>query len=757
MLRTYPSLFLLSMIVPGIVLADQIQLPVWALLLISAFVALIGIIWLRKTKLTRATLALGFALLFFSAFHYSLCYYPTGQNHIANYADGEQRYHIYGQIIDWPKLRAERTEFKVSIDSLISSNAHHVHGAVLLKLHDTTTSLQRGDRLEFYGRIYPLRNTATPGGFDYRRYLNLKGVHGIVYLSTQLNVRLDKRNRYGLINLVDKLRSAIVDSFNRNMSPVSAALAAGFLIGETRNIPTEIYSWFRDSGTLHLLAVSGSNVAIVLGFFIFLMWPMPLTRRLRTAILIVVIILFTLISYGDPSVVRASIMAILVLLSRLIQRRIDLNNIIGATAVAILLYDPTQLFDVGFQLSFTTAWGLIFITPVIVKRFEAVKHRRWFLWIILPVVVSIIAQICSGPLIAFYFHRIPVLSVPANILIVMLTSGAVFGILGILLADAVLPLLGIFTGSLVNWFMELILHCLRFFGGEGAPIIEVSSIPVWFVLACYVYIVLLVFAVHSLRKRRIVVLSLAVLVNLVLLNLAVNSFATEDHTDMWLVTVPGGIAAVVQQNGQPNGDLIITGLNARDYPIDDRILVPMLEGMGIEDINSIFIISSDYGAIDDIVRTADRMAADRLIIANQLEHSVNDVVRFSQYQLKATEIIVTSDISTEHRAVGYYPFRNGVLFQYRDSSVLFVDEFVPDRISEFSKEKLARLVIGRGIDKNEELTDWAVEYGVSSIVARSIFGSGSNELLSDSLSSQKDLIDITDLRQVGALHIRFSP
>ncbi|RKX29476.1 MAG: hypothetical protein DRP47_01685 [Candidatus Zixiibacteriota bacterium] len=754
MIRAYPSIFLLLMIVPGIVLADQVCLPAWIFLSAAILAALLGAVWFRRAGSTRVVMTFGLALFFFSAFHYSLLYYPAGERHITNFAYGDQRYHIYGRVTDWPRLLSNRTELKVGIDSLISNNTYHVRGTVLLRLSDTTTSLQRGDRLEFFGRIYPLRNTATPGGFDYRRYLNLKGVHGIVYLSTPLDLRLDKRNRYGLISLVDRLRAAIVDSFNRNLSPRSAALAAGFLIGETRDIPADVYSWFRDSGTLHLLAVSGSNVALVLGFFIFLMSPLSLSRRTRTAVLLSVLLLFTLISYEEPSVVRASIMATLVLLSRLVQRRVDLNNIISATAAAILLYDPTQLFDVGFQLSFVTAWGLIFITPVVLKRFNSVRQGRWIAWVIFPIAVSIIAQICSGPLIAFYFQRIPVLSVPANIVIVLLTSAAVFGILGVVLADIILPLLGVFTGSLVNQLIEFILYCLKFFGGENVPIIETGSVSVWLILISYTYLILLVYAITSKRNRRIIVLSLVILVNLMLLRPVLCGLTNRNHTDVWLVSVPGGIAAVIQQNDQADGDLIITGLKDRDYPIDDRILVPTLERLGIKTINSMFVISSDYGSINDLVRTAERTAVNKLFVPEQLACSFRDVINLSKFNLCTEAMIVSQNIQRGHKSVGYYPFKNGVLFQSQDSSMMFVNKLVPNQIAEITPGRCDRLVVGRGVEISKELECWAVEYGISSIVARWAKWSGSKDYSSDLSPKEGVPIAVTDLSQSGALRLR---
>lgn len=752
MFRAYPSLFLLLAIVPGIVLADQFSLPVWIYLPVAGLATGLGCILLSREKRSQAVVALGLALFFFSAFHYSVRFYPTGEGHVANFADGRQRYHIFGQVSDWPRLRINRTELKVRVDSLISDEVYPVRGTVMLRIGDTTTSLQRGDRIEFYGRIYPLRGSSVPGGFDYQRYLNLKGVYGMVYLTTFIDLRRDERNRYGLYSLTDKLRAGIVDALNRNLSPRAAALAAGFLIGETRNIPADVYSWFRDSGTLHLLAVSGSNVALVLGFFIFLMRPLSLSRRARTAFLLGVLVLFTMVSYGEPSVVRASVMATLILLGRLVQRRIDLNNIISAAAAIILLVDPTQLFDVGFQLSFVTAWGLIFVTPAVLQRFPVDRRRWWYFWIVLPLVISIVAQLCSTPLIAYYFHRIPILSVPANLLIVLLTSGAVLGVLAVLLADFILPIVGAFVGSLLDLWMALILRCLQFFGGEEAPVLQIESIPVGIVIASYVYIVLTVWAIKSRRARRLILISLAILTNIALLLPSIGHLMPKDDTDIWLTTVPGGIAAIIRQEGQPHGDLVITGMMGRDYPIDDRILIPMLERLEVKTLRSIFVISADYSAIDDLIRTADKLTASRIVVPKHLEQSFGDAGRTLP---GGTRIEVSPEFPVRPIKEGFYPYESGLIWITPDSPMLFVDRLDSGSVATAAEAGVHYLVVGHRLDEADNLWPGAVLPRLKSVVARSARQQGADRTHPARVPFGADSVFIIELDQEGARHLSF--
>ena len=101
---------------------------------------------------SAAAIALGLAFFCFSGFHYALEVYDTGPNHISRFARQDQVYHIFGRVSDWPELKTNRTEVKVSLDSIISDRTYQVNGAIMLRVRDTTTALQRSDRVELFGR-----------------------------------------------------------------------------------------------------------------------------------------------------------------------------------------------------------------------------------------------------------------------------------------------------------------------------------------------------------------------------------------------------------------------------------------------------------------------------------------------------------------------------------------------------------------------------------------------------------------------------
>ncbi len=626
-MKKHPGYFALVCIVLGIVAADLVRPPVWTVLGLALLSALTGWTLLIRRRSPAAAEAFGVTLMSLAALGFAFHVYAFGPDDITQVEPYGHRSRIVGTIDDWPILRTDRTDLTVALDTVAGETVLPVRGRILVRLNDTTTAVERGDRVEFYGAIYPVPPHQA-GGFDYARYLRLHGIGGIVYLRSLQDLRVAPARKYRLTRLVDRLRAAITSAFHENLDPVSAALAAGFLIGETRNIPPMVYRQFRNSGTLHLLAVSGSNVALIVLFALVLLRPFHLGRRWRAIVLLGVIGLFTMLSYEQPSVVRAAVMASLVIVGRLVERRLDLNHIVAVAAVIILLAAPAQLFDIGFQLSFVTAWGLIFATPKVYALFPNHHNSRWFRFLALPLSVAVIAQLFSTPLIALYFQRIPLISPLANLVIVPLVSVAVIGVLAVLAAAFLFPPLAHAAGAMLDRLMDLIMRLLEFFTHTRMPLIDTGTIPAVVTTGIYVCLVLVFASFESRRSRRMLVFAATGLVFFALVPAVRLTLAPRPMVEIRVATVPGGIAAVVSQSASRTTDLILTGLTAKPYPLHERVLAPLLDRAGTAHVRSVILLSADFNALDHILRLTDSLAVERLYLHRRLRASYADFVRF---------------------------------------------------------------------------------------------------------------------------------
>jgi len=760
-MRKYPSLLVLIFVLSGIVVADLLPLPSWCFLLIMFSGLLGGSVALMSRRPATALLWFSLCLAGFAAFNFSHQYSDVGPNHVSRIITEKKIYRIYGRVADWPELKPDRTEIHVALDSLRAESVWRVEGGILLKVTDTTTALQRGDRIEFRGRIYPLPPSQNRSGFDYRRYLTLHGVSGIVYLPTLLDVRVDRRSRFAFLSFVDDLRTAIVSSLNRNLSPVAAALATGFLIGETRNIPPGIYRMFRDTGTLHLLAVSGSNVALVLIFIVVLLRPLGLNFSWRAVVLLIAIAIFAALSYGDPSVIRASVMATLVILARLLQRRLDLNNIIALTALIILLVEPAQLYDVGFQLSFVTAWGLIFIVPLISKSRESQTGPDWRKWLYVPVIFSVVAQVCSTPIIAYYFGRIPLVSVIANLIVVPMVSVGVIGVLVLLIADLIFPLLGLMVGSLINKLLLLVVWVLDQFGGEQTPVYELSrELPeiasVALIMLAYLLIVLLALAFRNHRARR-----LSVFVTILTVNIGLGFFIFSHGHEVrgWVsfCKLPGGVATVVSRDGTGEADLILTGLSGRKYPVEERILKPMLNDLSIEKLSSLFVINAEYDALDDIIRLAHLYRPDTLYVYQTLGPGFSDVLARDTSGNSMPVVRYFKENSDSVSDFGYSTDAHGLWLRREGSTLIFSNRFRTHHFLQLSEADSPVLVLGESW--KPAAADWIRlrESGYSLVICSRVEQYFEEKTPDSDNTPDKVLPEfVVDLSRVGCFHLPLS-
>lgn len=233
------------------------------------------------------------------------------------------------------------------------------------------------------------------------------------------------------------IENAIVDTgFNNS----TTAFLLGVLAGDTWLMDTDVVENYRSAGIAHILALSGMHVAILLGLFFALVMPMRLVRGGRTLSFVLASILLSVyaISVGcTPSVVRASITAILTMLVLWVERPVNVLNILCATLLLILCVKPMWIFSVGLQLS---TLALLGIFVVYLPLYHRSKHWGRPFRYTLPVILTLSAYITTMPAALIYFDHLPLWFIPANILASALVAPIITcGMVAILLNAVSLP------------------------------------------------------------------------------------------------------------------------------------------------------------------------------------------------------------------------------------------------------------------------------------------------------------------------------
>lgn len=211
------------------------------------------------------------------------------------------------------------------------------------------------------------------------------------------------------------------------IAPVPAtALLSGFLIGDVTGLPPDDVESLRHSGLTHFVAVSGSNVALVLGAWWLVIGPLGGGVRIRAVTGLIVLLVFVVATRWEPSVIRAATMAALVLGSRALSIPLDAWTALGSATAVLIAASGDLALDIGFQLSVAATAGVLAGSGMWRGR-----RPRW-LWTALAVTVS--AQLAVVPLLLLHFGSIPLLSPVANLLAAPLVTGATaLGVAGVVL------------------------------------------------------------------------------------------------------------------------------------------------------------------------------------------------------------------------------------------------------------------------------------------------------------------------------------
>lgn len=340
-------------------------------------------------------------------------------------------------------------------------------GKVTLWLRDSQPRLRYGDVVRVAGRVRPLDFPRNPGLVDRNELALRRGFVGSAGVgSGQLTVVACGRGLLPARLVVLPLRRYIDATIVRFLPPAEGALLRGLLIGGSRGLPRPVQDAFRDAGIVHLLAVSGMNVSIIVGIVWFLFGIAGVCGWWRFGLSMVAVVIYLSLSGWTAAPARAGLMAAAVLLSFPTQRRVTAMASLCVAGIVLLLIDPLTLLDVGAQLSFAATAGIVLAMGQLdAFRPASSRLRRAKRNILSPVVVSIAATAATAPLTLHHFSRVQPLAFLSSLFSAVLVGIAMpLGIV-VLIANVVSSAVaGILAQSL--WLVLFLLLKLTMFLGR---------------------------------------------------------------------------------------------------------------------------------------------------------------------------------------------------------------------------------------------------------------------------------------------------
>ncbi|GGH35541.1 competence protein [Mangrovimonas yunxiaonensis] len=429
----------------------------------------------------------------------------------------------YSQVIHLDSAARTRLIFKVKT-SLKPGNYHQKYVVELLEIgpHKVTGNVLlnvKKDSLQhplITDGIYatktalaPIAAPLNPYQFDYGAYLKKRYIYHQIFCDPRELLTVSTKTST-LSGIAYNIRTQINNKLAiYNFHPDVLAITNALILGQRQTINQDIYSNYTNAGAVHILAVSGLHVGIILIILNVLFRPISRLKHgntLKICLLVVCLWSFAIIAGLSASVIRAVSMFTAVAIAINLKKPTNTLNILAISAFVLLLINPLFLFHVGFQLSYLAVIAIVTINPLLRQLYKP----RWALdklfWNIST--VSFSAQVGVAPIALYYFHQFPGLFFVSNLVILpvlgtILSLGILLMVLALMHVN--LPFLAIIYAFLINSMNRLVAWIAK----QEAFLFDNIPFNLWHVLATYILIILGVSLLQSKHKARFVVPILA--------------------------------------------------------------------------------------------------------------------------------------------------------------------------------------------------------------------------------------------------------
>ena len=294
-------------------------------------------------------------------------------------------------------------------------------------------NLKIGSRLEVIGIVFKNKNPLNPNLFDYGRYLENQEIYAQVY--TKPNQIKITNYEAGLWAGFSNFRETIISNIEESaISKEELNVLNALILGQQQDISPEILKDYQYAGAIHILSVSGLHVGFILLFITFLLKPISNSRKgslLKLTLVVLSLWSFAILAGLSPSIVRSVTMFSFLAIGIHLRRTVNIFHTLVVSMLLILLFKPSFLFDVGFQLSYLALFFILWLQPILAGIWQPKNKITTYFWDIIT--VSFAAQIGAMPLSIYYFHQFPGLFFVTNLLILPL--------LGIIMAVGVVAVL----------------------------------------------------------------------------------------------------------------------------------------------------------------------------------------------------------------------------------------------------------------------------------------------------------------------------
>lgn len=510
----------------------------------------------------------------------------TDPSFIASHADTQESVAIVGVVSDFPDTRDHYINIRVQAKKIRPSDGflhNEVRGLLLAKI-PPESEIHYGDQIVLNGF---LESPPTDEDFSYREYLARQEIYA--YMPHAKVALLESGHGNPLLRAIYTLKEKSLTTIYRLWPDPEASLFAGILLGIESGIPGPVKQAFTNTGTSHIIAISGFNITIIAMLFA-KFFSRILSPRLGAITAVVGITLYTILVGADAAVVRAAIMGALTLFAQQIGRPQSGLNAVAAASLLMAIFNPQLPWDVSFQLSLAATMGLILYAEPFQQAFVKLASRY------IPykqarrlsdpvgeyILFTFAAQLTTFPITIYHFHRLSLTSFITNPIILpvqppIMTIGGLAVILGLIW----LPL-GKLIAPIIWPFTLFTIRIVEFFGKYQGGVLSFKDLGVLSVVLIFGVLFFWTFTRHRFPNvsavfKPAVVLTFLGVITILIWRMAFTAPDGRLHLTMlnvgngevFLIQTPQGEDILI--NGGPSTSLLSDELGRRFPPLQHKI------------------------------------------------------------------------------------------------------------------------------------------------------------------------------------------
>lgn len=400
------------------------------------------------------------------------------------------------------------------IIDILDIDGKNTTGKSLLNIKkDTLLSTLKVDaiylgKVTFKDLIHPLN----PYQFDYKNYLEKTYIYHQLFTTKKPLLQVSS-HIHTLFGIASKIREHINKKLEvYNFKPDELAIINALLLGQRQDISKSIYNSYTNAGAIHILAVSGLHVGIILLILSLILKPLEQFKHgklIKTILLISFLWAFALVAGLSASVTRAVTMFSIVAIAFNLRRPTNIYNTLAISMFIILLFKPMFLFDVGFQLSYLAVFAIVIVDPILYKLWHPKSKMVNLYWHTLTITIS--AQFGIIPISLYYFHQFPGLFFLSNLIIIPFLGIILgFGILIIFLA--VFNILPTVLGNIYGWIIGVMNNFITWIAKQDAFLFKDIAFNLSFVLVFYLLIIATIRLLKKWNYNNLKLLLIAIIV-----------------------------------------------------------------------------------------------------------------------------------------------------------------------------------------------------------------------------------------------------